>query len=130
MKTKISSIPVVVLSLMLLFVLSAFTPLSDPALEARAIALEKTLRCPVCQGEPLSESQSQMAQAMRTFIRESLKNGKDETEVRTLLENRYGTDLSLVPPLKTQTAVLWAGPFFILLPGAWWLGRFWRGKKV
>ncbi|MFM7623045.1 MAG: cytochrome c-type biogenesis protein CcmH, partial [Alphaproteobacteria bacterium] len=72
MKTKISSIPVVVLSLMLLFVLSAFTPLSDPALEARAIALEKTLRCPVCQGEPLSESQSQMAQAMRTFIRESL----------------------------------------------------------
>ena len=114
---------------MLVVVLSAFTPLRDPALEARAMALEKTLRCPVCQGEPLSESQSPMADAMRTFIRESLNKGMNETQIRALLEQRYGTDLSLVPPLKTQTAILWAGPFFILLPGAWWLARLWRGDR-
>ena len=114
---------------MLVVVLSAFTPLRDPALEARAMALEKTLRCPVCQGEPLSESQSPMADAMRMFIRESLNKGMNETQFRALLEKIYGTDLSLVPPLKTQTAILWAGPFFILLPGAWWLARLWRGDR-
>jgi cytochrome c-type biogenesis protein CcmH len=92
------------------------------------MALEKTLRCPVCQGEPLSESQSPMADAMRMFIRESLNKGMNETQIRALLEKNYGTDLSLVPPLKPQTAILWAGPLFILLPGAWWLARLWRGK--
>ncbi len=114
---------VCVLLVMLLVLVSAFTPLRDPTLEARAIALEKTLRCPVCQGEPLSESQSPMADAMRTFIRDSLRNGMQENEIRALLEQRYGEDLSLIPPLKTETAILWAGPFLILLPGVWWLGR-------
>ena len=123
------TIPLSLLSVMLVVVLSAFTPLRDPALEARAMALEKTLRCPVCQGEPLSESQSPMADAMRMFIRESLNKGMNETQIRALLEKNYGTDLSLVPPLKTQTAILWAGPCFILLPGAWWLARLWRGDR-
>jgi cytochrome c-type biogenesis protein CcmH len=122
-----NNISLVIGLLMLFVLLPAFTPLPDPAQEARAIALEKTLRCPVCQGEPLSESQSQMADAMRMFIRESLNKGRNEKEIRALLEKTYGTDLSLVPPLKPQTAILWAGPFLILLPGVCWLWR--RGKK-
>jgi cytochrome c-type biogenesis protein CcmH len=113
----------------ILFVmLPAFTPLNDSALEARAQALEKTLHCPVCQGEPLSESQTPVADAMRSFIRQSLSKGLSEKEIQLILEKNYGTDLSMIPPLRTETAVLWAGPFLILLPGIWWLKRFW-GKK-
>ena len=116
--------------LAILFVmLPAFTPLPDPALEARAQALEKTLRCPVCQGEPLSESQTPVADAMRAFIRQSLTKGLNEKEIRMILEKNYGTDLSLIPPLRTETAILWAGPFLIFLPGVWWLRRFWGKKK-
>jgi cytochrome c-type biogenesis protein CcmH len=108
--------------------LAAFTPLTDSALEARAIALEKTLRCPVCQGEPLSESQSPIAGAMRAFIRQSLSHGMSEKEIQTILEKNYGTDVSTAPAFKKETAVLWAGPFLILLPGAWWLRRFFRKR--
>jgi cytochrome c-type biogenesis protein CcmH/NrfF len=69
-----------------------------------------------------------VADAMRSFIRQSLSKGLSEKEIQLILEKNYGTDLSMIPPLRTETAVLWAGPFLILLPGIWWLKRFWSHK--
>jgi cytochrome c-type biogenesis protein CcmH/NrfF len=98
-----------------------------PDVQTKAMEIAKKLRCPVCQGEPLSESQSPLANAMRSFIITELKNGKNEPEILAELEKKYGTNLYLSPPLQWQTFLLWLSPFIILI-GAWYL--FFRFDKV
>ena len=95
-----------------------------PDLQTQLMAIEKKLRCPVCQGEPLSESQSPVANAMRSFIITQLKNGHTEAEILSELEKKYGTNLYLSPPLQSQTLLLWLSPLIILIVGGYLFFRF------
>ena len=85
-------------------------PLADPALEARARALHEELRCLVCQGQSIANSNAALAQDMRAIVRERLAAGESDADVRGFLTDRYGDYVLLDPPVKPETYALWFGP--------------------
>ena len=99
----------------------AFTPdepLADAALEDRARALHEELRCLVCQGQSIADSNAGLAQDMRTIVRERIAAGESDEQVRGFLVARYGDYVLLDPPLKPETYALWFGPAAVLVAGA------------
>lgn len=86
--------------------------------EAQARTLFEELRCLVCEGQSLAQSEAPLAQDMRQLIRERLSAGQSEDEIRAYLRARYGDYIFLRPPANTATFLLWAGPFLFLILGA------------
>jgi cytochrome c-type biogenesis protein CcmH len=92
--------------------------LSDPALEARARALSKDLRCMVCQNESIDDSGAPLAHDLRVLVRDRIKAGDSDAQVLDFLVARYGEFVLLRPPLSWHTAALWGLPPAALLVGA------------
>src|SRR5262245_58651453 len=93
-------------------------PLADPALESRAKGLQRELRCVVCQGQSIDESNAPLAADMRRLIRQQLEEGKSDEEVKGFFVARYGTFVLMNPPISSETYVLWFGPVLLVLLGA------------
>ncbi len=91
--------------------------LSDPALEARAVALQKQLRCVVCQGQSLDELNAPLAADLRRLIRAHLEKGESDAQIEDYLVVRYGDFILMKPPLELDTYALWFGPVVVLLAG-------------
>ena len=91
--------------------------LADPALEARARDLSRTLRCLVCQNESIDDSNADLARDIRVLLRERLVAGDSDAAARQFLVDRYGDFVLLKPPLKSATLLLWFGPVLVLLTG-------------
>lgn len=89
--------------------------LSDPALEARARAISHDIRCPVCQGETIDDSNAPIARDLRLIIRERLVAGDSDAAVVDYIVARYGEGVLFNPPAKGVNWVLWlAGPALLL----------------
>ncbi len=91
--------------------------LSDSRLEARAVALQKQLRCLVCQGQSLDESNAPLAADLRRLVRARIEAGDSDEQVEQYLVARYGDFILMKPPLEPQTYALWFGPLGVLLMG-------------
>lgn len=120
-------------ALLLLFSVPAFavTPdeiLKDPALEARAHALTKELRCLVCQGEDIDESQAPLAADLRRIVRERIEKGDSDEQVLSYMRDRYGDYVLMNPPLNGVTLLLWGAPLLVFLGGAVVALRFVRAQ--
>lgn len=89
--------------------------LADPALEARAQALSKELRCVVCQNQTIDGSAAPLARDMRLLVRERLVAGDTDAQAKAYLVARYGNFVLLKPPFQPDTWALWIGPAVILL---------------
>jgi cytochrome c-type biogenesis protein CcmH len=88
--------------------------LSDPSLETRARALQRELRCVVCQGESIDESNAPIAADIRKLIRERIEAGDSDGQIKDYLVGRYGDFVLMKPPLQPNTWVLWFGPVVVL----------------
>jgi cytochrome c-type biogenesis protein CcmH len=97
--------------------------LPDPRQEAAATALMQELRCLVCQGQSIADSDAEMAGDMRALVRQRVAAGNSPEEVREWLISRYGDWVSYRPPVKPMTWPLWAAPIILLLVGAVLLRR-------
>lgn len=97
----------------------ANTQLRDPAQEAQARALMETLRCLVCQGQSIADSDADMAGEMRAVVRQKIAAGEPPRAVRDWLIARYGDYVSYDPPLRAATLPLWLAPLALLAIGAW-----------
>lgn len=86
----------------------------DP-LERQMLEIAKELRCAVCQNQPVSESNSDLAKDMRAIIREQLVAGKSPTEIMDYFVQRYGDYVLLRPPYTRTGTVLWILPPILLL---------------
>lgn len=91
--------------------------LSDPALEARAHRLGSELRCVVCQSESIEISNAPLAEDMRRLVREQIKAGATDEEVKAYLVARYGDYVLMRPPVKPETYGLWLAPALLLGAG-------------
>lgn len=101
--------------------------LPDPNQESQAQALMETIRCLVCQGQSIADSEAEMAGDMRSMIRERIAAGEAPESIRAWLISRYGEWVSFSPPLEWKTALLYALPFLLLGAGLWLArGRFKR----
>jgi cytochrome c-type biogenesis protein CcmH len=92
--------------------------LKDPKLEARARALSQQLRCLVCQNESIDESQARLAHDFRVLIRQRIKAGESNAQVKAFLVSRYGDFILLKPPFKPETLLLWGTPVLLLVLGS------------
>jgi cytochrome c-type biogenesis protein CcmH len=89
----------------------------DPAVEARVMHLATVLRCLVCQNQTLADSNAELAIDLRNQVREQVKAGRSDEQIIDYLVARYGDFVLYRPPVKTTTALLWAGPFVLLVAG-------------
>ena len=97
----------------------ADTQLPDPQQEAKAQALMRTLRCLVCQGQSIADSDADTAGDMRALVRARIARGEQPEAIRRWLEQRYGDYVSYAPRFNGLTAPLWLAPLLLLAAGAW-----------
>jgi len=91
---------------------------SNPEVEARLKKLSIELRCLVCQNSTLADSDAPLAQDLRNEIRKLIESGKTDKEIVAYLVARYGDFVTFRPPVNASTAILWFGPFLMLIIGA------------
>lgn len=92
--------------------------LADPALEARARALSKNIRCLVCQNQSIDDSNASLARDLRVIVRERLVAGQSDDAILDYLVSRYGEFVLLKPRVTAATYALWYGPWVVLAFGA------------
>lgn len=100
--------------------------LGDPAQEARALALEREIRCVQCENEPIAQSTAEIAADMRALVRERVAAGQSDAEIRDFFRERYGDFVLFRPPMDGRTWLLWLAP--LLLGGAG-LSLMWRARQ-
>jgi cytochrome c-type biogenesis protein CcmH len=108
----------------------AYTQLADPVKEARAKALMEQLRCLVCQGQSIADSDAEMAGDMRALVRQRIDAGETPDQVHAWLIQRYGDYVSYDPPLSWITAPLWLAPIVLLVLGAFLARRVFVKAKA
>jgi cytochrome c-type biogenesis protein CcmH len=93
--------------------LAAFNVNADQ--EQRIRQLEEKLRCLVCQNQTLADSNAELAGDLRKQVREQVAAGRSDQQIIDYLVQRYGDFVLYEPPFKATTALLWIGPFALLL---------------
>jgi cytochrome c-type biogenesis protein CcmH len=91
--------------------------LANPQQEARAAALMATLRCLVCQGQSIADSDAELAGDMRALVRTRVAAGEEPEDIRRWLVERYGNWVSYKPPVDGLTWPLWAAPLLFVAAG-------------
>jgi cytochrome c-type biogenesis protein CcmH len=92
--------------------------LPDPSQEARARGLFREIRCVVCQNETIDASEAELAADLRRLVREQVRAGRSEAEIRDSLVRRYGEFVLFRPAFSAANAALWLTPFLLLVGGA------------
>jgi cytochrome c-type biogenesis protein CcmH len=97
--------------------------LPDPKQEAQAQALMEQLRCLVCQGQSIADSDAELAGDMRDLVRRRIAAGEKPQAIRSWLIQRYGTWISYKPTAEPSAWPLWLAPLLLLVVGAWLIRR-------
>lgn len=97
--------------------------LPDPRQEARAQALMAELRCLVCQGQSIADSDAELAGDMRDLVRRRIAAGEKPSEIRSWLVQRYGSWVSYRPTDEPLAWPLWLAPLVLLGLGAFLLRK-------
>ncbi len=103
--------------------------ISEQEIEKRARVVGRALRCVVCQNQSIEDSNASLAEDMRTLVRARIRDGQTNEEVIDYMQSRYGDFVLLEPPVQTNTYLLWAAPFLLLLAGLAWFMRLSRRKQ-
>jgi len=104
--------------------------LPDPAQEARARAIFREVRCLVCQNESIDDSSAELAADLRRLVRDEVKAGMSDDQVREHLTDRYGEFVLLKPALSWGNAVLWGAPFLVVGLGLLLLAGGFRNRRA
>lgn len=91
--------------------------LPDPAQEAEARHIFRDVRCLVCQNESIDDSEADLARDLRQIVREQVKAGKHEAEIKRFLTDRYGEFVLLTPSFSIGNLALWGAPFLVVVGG-------------
>ena len=97
--------------------------LPDPKAEARAEALMQELRCLVCQGQSIADSDAELAADMRDLVRRRIAAGEKPSDIRAWLIERYGTWISYRPTAEPAAWPLWLAPLALFAIGAMLIRR-------
>ena len=85
--------------------------------QARFRALSEQLRCLVCQGQSIADSNADLAKDLKREVRRMILEGRSDTEIKDFMVARYGEFVLYKPPVKASTYLLWFGPFALLIGG-------------
>ncbi len=115
------------IALALALALTAPPALATPQEDARAAHLYTEIRCLVCQGESIADSDAAIAADLRREVRADIEKGMSDADIRKSLYDRYGDYVLFRPRLSRLNLVLWFLPPLIAVCGLAWLGL--RGRK-
>ena len=102
--------------LILIFIFfSKFTFATEKIVDPNKI--HKNLRCLVCQGQSISDSNSDFAITLKIVVKDLIKQGKTEDEIYNFLSEKYGDWILYKPKLNVVNFLLWFLPYFVLLLG-------------
>jgi len=99
------------------------TAISSSFSEEQTINITKNLRCLICQGQTIHESNSDFAESMKKYIKSELENGKTNDEVFSSLIEKYGQWIVYDPGISRNTLLLWALPLLLFLIGGVIIGK-------
>ena len=97
--------------------------LPDPKQEAEASALMQQIRCLVCQGQSIADSDAELAGDMRDLVRRRIAAGEQPSAIRAWLIQRYGTWISFRPTTEPAAWPLWMLPLLLLLVAGYLVRR-------
>ena len=89
----------------------------------------KNLRCLICQGQSVADSNSEFAQTIKLVVRDQINNGKSEKEIYNFLIEKYGEWIVYNPPINKTNFLLWSLPYIIFLIGGFIIFSFFRKNK-
>ena len=89
----------------------------------------KNLRCLICQGQSVADSNSEFAQTIKLVVRDQINNGKSEKEIYNFLIEKYGEWIVYNPPINKTNFLLWSLPYIIFLIGGFIIFSFFRKSK-
>ena len=109
------------IKILIIFILISFNfksiAISSTFVEEQTINITKNLRCLICQGQTIHESNSDFAQSMKKYIKSELENGKTNEEIFSSLVDKYGQWIVYDPGISKNTLLLWALPLLLFLIG-------------
>lgn len=101
--------------------------MADKDLDKKAVEIQQEVRCPVCLGQSIADSDTAESEALRVYIQEQLKQGKSEHQIREDLREKLGNEILFRPPFEQHTYFLWLAPFVIFFLCVAWV--IWRVVK-
>lgn len=107
-----------ILSWTVLLLVSMVFSFSSAQNDQRAQELGQVLRCPVCRGVPIAESPSEFARSMMDELRDQIRQGRTDDQIKTYFVTKYGQDILLAPPKSGLSLIVWLGPVVVVLAGA------------
>ena len=117
MKLKKLSINKILIIFVLIFFNFKSIAVSSTSFEEQTINITKNLRCLICQGQTIHESNSDFAESMKKYIKSELENGKNKDEIFSSLVEKYGQWIVYDPGISKNTLLLWALPLLLFLIG-------------
>ena len=91
---------------------------ADPALEARVVAINRELRCLVCQNQTIADSNATLAQDLRREVRDMIAAGQTDAQIREFMIDRYGDFVLYRPRMTAGNLLLWAARVRLPVIGA------------
>tara|TARA_B100001750_G_C15247732_1_gene466211 strand:- start:45 stop:413 length:369 start_codon:yes stop_codon:yes gene_type:complete len=79
--------------------------------------ISKNLRCLICQGQSVYDSQSDFAISMKLLIKKKIEEGNSEKQIYEYLKNQYGEWISYDTEINKKTYLLWSFPLFLFIFG-------------
>lgn len=108
---------ILLLLLLPMLAVAALGEFETPQQEARYRALNQQLRCLVCQGQSIADSDADLAKDLKREVRRMILEGRSDAEIKDFMVARYGDFVLYKPPVKASTYLLWFGPFVLLIGG-------------
>ena len=103
--------------IIIFFIILNFNVVNATAFLDDSNKILKNLRCLICQGQSVADSNSEFAQTIKMVVRDQINDGKTEKEIYDFLIEKYGEWIVYKPPLNKVNFVLWAFPYLALIFG-------------
>ena len=91
--------------------------------------IHKNLRCLVCQGQSISDSNSDFAQTIKLVVKDLIDEGKTEEEIYTFMSDKYGEWIVFKPQFNIQNSLLWILPYIVLFFGGFFIFFFLKKRQ-
>ena len=117
MKSKKLSVIKILIYFFLISINLKAIAMSSSYSDEQTINITKNLRCLICQGQTIYESNSDFAESMKKYIKGELENGKSNEEIFSSLVEKYGQWIVYDPGVSRNTLLLWSLPLLLFLVG-------------
>ena len=119
----------IILTVLILIITTLHSNISFADQNKNIDHITKNLRCLICQGQSVYDSQSDFALSMKKLIQIKIKEGNTEDEIYKFLKEKYGEWIVFKPQLNIQNSLLWILPYMALILGGFFIIKLFNKKN-